>query len=61
MQKKLNVPAFVNVCRNVLPGLMRPESKLLLVAVTVCGSGSLFVHSTVVPTVTCSRGWRCAF
>src|SRR4051812_23520982 len=39
---------------------MSPELKLLSTAVTECGSGSLFVHSTVVPTGTSMRGLRYA-
>src|SRR4051794_38108803 len=39
---------------------MSPELKLLSTAVTECGSGSLFVHSTVVPSGTSMRGLRYA-
>jgi hypothetical protein len=50
-QKNWYVPGFVNVYRQVAPDTISPESKLRSTAVTVCSSGSLLVHATVVPVV----------
>src|SRR5690242_5778984 len=38
--------------------MMLPESNDLSAAVTVCARGSLFFHSTVLPTVISMRVWR---
>src|SRR5438876_3931217 len=49
MQYTAYVPGLVNVWLYVPSVLNRDEVKLLSTAVTVCGSGSRFFHTTVVP------------
>ena len=54
VQWNAHLPGFEKVRRQLLPGWMRPESKLPSSATMLCATGSLFVQTTVVPAVTSS-------
>src|SRR5437667_2669795 len=55
VQWNANSPGCANVCVQVLPGSIGPESHEPSSAVSVWTSGSLLVHWTVVPAVISSR------
>jgi hypothetical protein len=54
-QWNVYVPGRSNRRRQTFPGSITGEVQLPSSAVTVCGTGSVFVHSIVVPAVIVSR------